>query len=578
MKILNKINQKIVNKVFIIGIIIISIILIIITITILVNNKKVKDSSHNTNLPTLPTDLPLYPTKEPIQTPTQKPTQIPTQTPKPITPLERLKNLFNNTDTDLNNVGGLLAKNFVFDSFETFLKKGDVELIDTGDCASVNRHTCAAYTYIRKDLSSMLFMYPTTNKDYFTPCGIIFDMQKIWSLVTLTAIIDADTNIRNCLTNESGADLLIYNPFYKTDINDCVLNTLTKKYGKRSKYLSYAVYLPSENPGGSCPTSCNGDLTCMYNNSGGTINMWYMLGNKKLCQDGYADCFDYIEVSSNQVPNSIKNNFSFWNQPSGYLKQTINQNCQFTKKPFLYVFEDYKENNKYDIVVEDNRIAVYIGENGEGFQEIIGDIKDPRTLMLNQARFEKKDWNLWIKVLKDYYQILLNLMNSDNSMKSNFSKYSYILANPADPSFIENEVNVYIDPDTTTTEYQKQNKIFQDAILGFYYIGTDCDEQLKDLQGVNTTYYNYKYNSNTDRCNGFYNMAKGTRQKYENDNIQKAKKLAHQVAKMFNEKHNKNLPVFKCSADSSTFPNYKHLEKALQGKTNFDDIFTIETE
>lgn len=562
-----------INKTILIIIIIFIIVLLILLVVLIFSNKK---TSIPNNLQTIqPTTQPtIQPTIQPTTQPTTQPTIQPTTEPTipPIINSEYLKKLFNNTDTNLNNIGGLLAKNFIFDSFQTFLDKGDIELIDTGDCASVNRHTCAAYTYIRKDLLSMLFTYPTTNKYYFTPCGIIFDVKKIWSLLTLMANIDADTNARNCLTNESGYSLLIYDPYSsKTNVNSCIKKTLQQKYG--NKYLNYAVYTPSINPGGSCPVSCNNDLACMYNNSGGNINMWYMLNNTNLCQNGYSDCFDYTPVNSSKVPSDIKNNFSFFQQPSGYLLQTIKKDCPFTKKPYLFVLDEYQEDNKYDIVVEDNRIAVYIGKDGNGFQKIIADLPDPRKIAIKQARFEKKDWNSWIKILKKYYQSWLDLMNQDNSMKN--SIYNYILGNPENPSFLENEVNVYIDPNVNNQEYLRQNKIFQDSIIGFYYIGTDCEEQMKDLKGVKSV-YNSTYTSNIDRCNGFYGMSTNSRRSFEKNNTKKARNLVLQVAKMFNKKHDKNIPVFKCSADSCMYPNYESIEKALKGETNFDDIFQEE--
>lgn len=502
--------------------------------------------------------------------------------------MNSLNNTFNNTTSDLSNIGGLLANNFGVEWFDSMLEHGDVTLQDTPVCAHVNRKTCTAYSYVRKDMIPMLFMFPGIASN--VPCGILLDTKKVWPLITLMATVDGDTNNRSCCTNESGSPILTRSPFNDSSGDWCIWNTLQAKYGKDNKYLNYAVYIPSIDKGANYPTSCNGDKTCMYNNSGGNVNQWFMnsgqLINQNLPQPSdacvagdYKTCFNFTEVDPANVPFEIRNMFYDSNyQPKGYLMQSISNNCPTCIKPYLCVFKDSGDVDKYKIKEEDNRIAVYIGEDGSGYKDVVSNTLSSNSFLgdiaIKQCRFEKQDWNSWINVVKQWYKQLLSIINKDNSMSP---EYNYLLANPEIPNYFENEVNLYIDPDTNSDEYKKQNSIWQDAIVGFYYTGTTCESQLSILNNIPTKYENGKtYTTNIDRCDGFYNMATDDRRRLETINIENQRQLVYKVADMFNKKHNKNIPVLLCTADSNAFPNYNSLNKALNGLVTFNDIFKVD--
>jgi hypothetical protein len=493
---------------------------------------------------------------------------------------------------DLFNTTGLLVNNYGIDWFEKMLSHGDVNLSDTAACAAVNRHTCTACSFIRNDLIPMFFMVPGIAMN--VPCGIILNPQKVWPLITVMSIIDANTNTRSCGTNESGTPLLTRNPFMSNAGSMCVYNTLKAKYGESHKYVTgkWATFMPNIDSGGSCPISCNGDLTCMYQNSGGNINRWIMDSSPECISGKYKDCYTFTEVSEKDVDPSIKNLFSSLDKPDGYLAHTMSQECETCKKPYVCVFDNSMEPNKpFQTVEESNRIATYIGQDGSGF---VPNTMDVATISGVQCRFEKKDWESWIGVLKQYYRRILKLMKPDNSMISehifppesgNLTTFTAQLANPLFPCYFENEVNLYINPDTSSNEYKNQNKIWQDAILGFYYVGTTCEEQFDTLNGVPSTAWDYKknewktFNSAADRCDGFFQIEKPeftteTRRQWEENNKKSARDMVHKVADMFNKNHpGKNIPVYRCSASSNFFPSYKDMTNALNGNVKLNQIF-----
>ena len=513
----------------------------------------------------------------------------------PNSTISAMHDTFNNTTTDLNNIGGFLANNFGIEWFNSMLQHGDVSLQDTAVCAHVNRHTCTAYSYIRRDMIPMLFMYPGQASN--VPCGILLDTKKVWPLITLMATVDADTNHRNCCTNESGVDYLTRNPFKNNRSDYCIFNTLVAKYGREQaqKYSNYAVYIPNTNKGAKVPTSCNGDQTCMYNNSGGSLSQWVMNGGMltpdsttKACSAGnYKDCFNFKEVPYEEVPNAIKYSFKDKKQqPSGWLEQSISDNCPTCTKPYLCVFDNSTGKQPYEIKEEKDRFGVYIGKKGEGYVDLFsnGITNGLGGMAVLQCRFEKKDWNLWMDVVKEWYKTLLSFMTPDNKMSR---EYDNLLGNPYTYNYFENEVNLYIDPDINSEEYKKQNKIWQDSIVAFYYTATKCEDQFKPLIGVET-HSNVKnpitgkqeikiWNNNIDRCDDYYFMQTDQRRAWESIHIEEQRELVYKVADMFNKKYNKNVPVFACVADSNAFPNYKSLNKALNGTVTFDDIFREDT-
>ncbi len=502
-------------------------------------------------------------------------------------PFGRLERIFDNTTTDLDSIGGILCNNFGPQWFQDMLRRGEVSLQDTSVCAHVNRHTCTAYSYVRRDLIPMLFTYPGVGAN--VPCGIILDTKKVWPLITLMAIVDGDTNSRSCCTNETGGAILTRSPWSGNPNDFCIYNSMRIQANEGiipTKWVSgnYAVFIPVKDSGatgGTCDTSCVGDKTCMYNNSGGNINQWLMNSSQECIDGKYANCYTFTLVDDSEVPQSMKNMVQ--PKPDGWLKQGMASTCKTCKKPYLCVFSDAPQakggtassEDKYKVVEEADRFASYIGPDGRGMQITTTNTMNLGTVAISQCRFEKKDWNLWLNVLKQNYKNILGLVRFDNSMVESFN---YQLANPDSPSYFENEVNLYIDPDTSSEEYERQNKIWQDSILGFYYIASTCEEQLAPLEGIRSNAGGNIVTGTLDRCNEFFGMATNNRRQWEKNRINMSRKLVHQVADLFNKNHGRDVPVYKCTADSNAFPNYQSLLTAADGDVKLSSMFQPDTD
>lgn len=475
----------------------------------------------------------------------------------------RLESLFNDTTTDLSMIGGFLVNNFGQEWFRKMLSAGDVNLQDTSVCASINQKTCTAYSYMRRDLTPTFFMFPGIN--LYVPCGIILDPKKVWPLITLMSIVDADTNNRNNCINESGSPMMIYNPSGTTDYDNCARANIISQFGPSSDLLNSAIYVPTREVFDASETECS-DQNCKYIHSGGSISQWTMNSSKKCINGNFYDCPTFEEVSFQDVPDEIKSKVG--PEVSRFFIQ--HTSCKTCKKPYLCKFADYKEDDKYETVFEDDVIANYIGADGRGFADLYNlnsSEIDMNQIAVDQCRFEKKDWNLWIRVMRDWYKLLVDKLQDPAN--------NYIFANPNRPAYIENEINLYINPAAETKEAQDQNKIFQDAIIGFYYTDSSCEEQLQALDGVKSESGGETFTNAVDRCDKFWSYDDSTmttqkRRDWEEAKRNESRDLVRQVADMFNKKHGLNVPVYKSRAESNSFPNINSIKKALRGETAFD--------
>lgn len=472
----------------------------------------------------------------------------------------RIVDLFNNTTTNLDDIGGLLVNNFGHEWFEKMLQAGDVTLQDSYVCASINQKTCTAYSYIRRDLVPMFFMFPGIK--LYVPCGIILDPKKIWPLITLMAVVDADTNNRNACINESGGPILVYNPAGNSSYDQRARANLVQQFGAQSPYLDYAVFIPSKERFKEQDVQCCDDR-CKYIHSGGSINQWLMNASEDKAFDG---CYQFQEVPYKDVPAEIRAQAP---GARGFLTQTTS--CAACTKPYLCVFDNYGP-DKYATVFEPDRIANYIGPDGQGFVDLFnqGPNIDIGAVAISQCRFEKKDWNRWIRVLKEWYKTLI--ARADNSL----------YANPFRPSYFENEVNLYINPNKYSREAYLQNKLFQDAIIGFYYTDALCEDQMAPLEGIETRVGDAVFSGSVDRCDKFWqlddpSMTTAKRRQWEQEKRAETRALVHRVADMFNAKHGRNVPVYRSRADSNSFPNKDSIEAALKGNIQLEDFLILDS-
>ena len=288
-----------------------------------------------------------------------------------------MKDKFNNTSTK----GGVLIHMLTFDQLQSILNK-DINIgLMTG--GSINRPTCSAWTLLRKDLAPMPFIYPGSH----TTLGIIVDTKKIWDLITTMSVIDSNTTTRSCCVNGSGSPILTKFPKSNYSRNDNLTNNCTTKILNNTKYDNWVAYIEKDDKGGNCPVECKDeDIYCKYINAGGGTNLYI---NQKLCTNG-ENSYNFEETTN--PPEYIKNMFTN-PPPEGYLKQTIKDNCSICTKPYLCV----TENSPNTIVEENDRIAAYIGKDGNKYSDlyyqddILGSAYSTDRLSGYQCKFEKKN-------------------------------------------------------------------------------------------------------------------------------------------------------------------------------------------
>ena len=461
---------------------------------------------------------------------------------------KKIKDRFNDTST----TGGILIHMLTYDQLKNMLNN-EINISLMTDCGPPDKPTCSAWTLLRKDLAPMPFIYPGLH----TTLGILVDTKKIWNLITTMSIIDSDTNNRSCCVNGSGSSTLTKWP--KSHYNDNLTNTCTTKILNNNKYDNWVAYIEKDDKGANCPPECKDeDIYCKYMNT-------YI--NQQLCTNSDS-CYNFEETPN--PPNDIKSMFTN-PSPEGYLKQTVKDSCTICTKPYLCVTDNSPDNN--NIIEEKDRIAAYVGKNGNKFEklyyndDILGGAYNTGRLAGYQCKFERKNWDIWVNTVHNYYKILLSLMNRDNSIR--LDNYKFLNADPYASSYIENEVNMYVNPDKNSDEYKKQNKIFMDSILGFIYIDSTCEKQLEALDKIPVG----QFTNNVDRCDAFFNMKQSDRVNMEQKEIIDNNKLVIDMVSWFNKQYKKKIHGYALNATSNAFPNYKTLSKALDSNIKFDDVF-----
>lgn len=478
------------------------------------------------------------------------------------------KILFNDTSNN-SPIGGFLAHMMEPEDFENIVKNDSLDISIMTDCASVNRHTCSAWTYMRTDLPPILFIIPSSD----TPtCGVMIDPVAAWSLITTMGVIDSATDSRSCCSNETTVPNMVRWP---ADVNGCIGKILESKYP--GKYTNYAVYQQSANSGGSCPTECSeDDLFCKYRNSGGGVDFFDMV-NWPGCYDGsYNNCFDFTPIDTSQVPESIKKDAP---EAEGFLTLQITSECKSCSKPYLCVTKDPPNATAFtEPVEEEKQFSGYVDPYGGNWTNLYmpnGNEKYSNVMiMTRQCKFEKTDWNAWVDTLKNYYSTILKGMNPDNTYQD--SSYNWQIANPdKNWTWLENEVNMYVNPNKDSDVHKNQQKTFINSIIGFFYVGTTCEEQLSSLNGITIQGDSGPYYNAEDRCNGFWGTDGDSRRTTENKRMKQSETAVINIVKWFNNKYNKNTVGYEASPISNSFVDYNTWNQArtVGSGIQFDQLF-----
>lgn len=266
---------------------------------------------------------------------------------------------------------------------------------------------------------------------------------------------------------------------------------------------------------------------CKILNSGGGIDTFYLKNLESKCFDG-----------------------------SGGLNAS---DCSLCKKPYICKFNDVPNNPigtklQGNTFVQDKDIVTYIGDKGEKWVDLYANDfpLSAGKISTEQCKFLPKDWNGWINVLKSFYAKLLEKLRSgvDTGINPNFQY----------PSYIENEVNIYINPNKRKKD---QNLLFLKSIVGVFYVANSCEEQIDDpsLPPVNVK----------SLCNDFYKVADYTIP--ENINKKLAKEKATALVSLL-KTQGYSVDLYAGSFDTNICPSKTRLEQLEKGEIKFSDIFS----
>jgi len=470
-------------------------------------------------------------------------------------------------DTSDDRPGGLLAHMMGPDDLQAALASVPFSfgLTSPGitDCAAMNRKTCSAWTYLRRDLPPTLFIYPTSptgSAGYWTPlCGVMLDPRVAWPMIASMSVVDSNSDTRSCCGNENGPPMLI-----RTSDNPAGLPCAPPAGGNWVLYLSSTAV-------GSCPVSCaSHDIACRVVNSGGGINVWDLVNWPDPC-----DCFDWADPvpptpADLEVLKAIGGE-----QIASYTFYTM-KSCPLCAGPFLCSTQPLAGGANYASTPGGPR--AYIGPAAERFAPLFYSSDWPTfsmgSLAVRQCKFTPDMWSLWVGSLKAFYAQVEASFTVGNTLPGGLS---YLQGNPRNADYNENEVNIYVDPT------KPDDKTFRDAILGFFWVSTTCTEQLAPLQGVPTESGGFTYTDVASRCRDFL-CPWGTECANAAPDVAAqrtvlARDATRQMVAKFNATYRKGrAPVvaFRATPSSNSFFDRDTINKAAAGNVAFADIFTVD--
>lgn len=421
------------------------------------------------------------------------------------------------------------------------------------------------------------------------------------------------------------------------------------------------------NTGGNCSLNCADDnLKCKYNSTGGNWN-WWAMADLDNCADinGIGDCMSFkiitniddiqqkswngrtapdpsiskpwVVVAIGQGINIDKTDFDSSNGckfceatnlctlkylPSKYkIKNNKSEFIDFTNKKYT----NYDQSGLYGTIFDKKKNEIYnfIGPDGKGWDALYGISNGYNGFggewlgyaSVTQCRWEKKYWEEWINALRRYYKSILDIYNKDSKPKDIRNDFA------TGKNYMENEVNIHVNTSNNYNNeyYKRDNKIWQSAIVGFYYEVDTCEDIMapltiaenkpitqwcndkmsrtfwvdniycknsngqfytpeEDGEFVDTREDSKRWSEDQGNCNTNLTNEQKTqkRREWENRVRIRSKNLTHQVATMFNKKHNLNVPVFISHASSQIFPRYNDFKQALDKNVTFDQMFTLD--
>lgn len=559
--------------------------------------------------------------------------------------------------------GGLLGQSLGLSDVQPIIENGGETLLSYMTSCSPNMESksCSPWLFLRRDMNPMVFNFPGLGLDA-PMMGILLDLEKMFPMIGTMAMIDADSNNGSCCCNAAGYFVLQYNSqdnkktgLSNGDIPATVKSALGAKYdqtatyyiaGDRNMMNGTPAWIP-----GTAPTVCNAcpnasipatgkDYLCQVNQAGAGINTWDMLliwpDSKELetCfyakgDAKYADINQPKATVDNVDPVLAQNlmaTIGLQSLPKGPMIEIAypdKPSCPKCNQPNLCVMQKTDNGAKSQIkpgFQADGGLitGALIGEDGMGyFDQYMGSLINPDTTTENginytgkwlnlpnvavrQCKFQRKDWDKWIEVQKQFYRNVLSMQDPRSStfFKQDGSVHPYqqmYNANPTQGQYFEHEVNIYVDPDHTSAFYKKQQQRFQDSIIGFFYTCQTCEDSMEELKDVETPTListnldqktwnnNGSFKTPSDRCDGYFASApnpssritKDKRRAAEAQKQQQMRISTLELCRVFSEKYGRDIMPLQAKMHSNAFIGNAQTARSLEGKLQFSEIFQL---
>jgi len=404
---------------------------------------------------------------------------------------------------------------------------------------------------------------------------------------------------------------------------------------------------------GTAPTVCNAcqnasipatgaDYLCQVNQAGAGINTWDMLliwpdeAELQTCFHAkgvpmYADR-NQIGATDDNVDSVLAKNLSetigLKSLPKGPMIEIAypdKPSCPKCNQPNLCVMQNPNNGAKsqvipgFQVIPGDGGLitGALIGEDGMGyFDQYMGSLIYSETkktgngypgkwlnlpnVAVRQCKFQRKDWDKWVEVQKQFYRNVLSMQDprSPTFFKQDDTVHPYqqmYNANPTQGQYFEHEVNIYVDPNHNSTFYKKQQQRFQDSIIGFFYTCQTCEDSMEEIKNVKTPTListnldkkdwnnNGFFDSPSDRCDGYFASAPNpgsrivgdTRRAAEAQKQQQMRISTLELCRVFREKYGRDIMPLQAKMHSNAFIGNAQTARSLEGKLQFSEIFQL---
>lgn len=558
--------------------------------------------------------------------------------------------------------GGLLGQSLGLSDVQPIIENDGETLLSymTSCSPNMEKKSCSPWLFLRRDMNPMVFNFPGLGLDA-PMMGILLDLEKMFPMVGTMAMIDADSNNGSCCCNAAGYFVLSYMPqkgqktgLANNDIPTTVKNALGDKYdpnatyyiaGDRNMMNGTPAWIPGTAPTvcGACPNTTipatGADYLCQVNQAGAGVNTWDMLliwpDSKELqtCfyakgDPKYADLDQKGATKDNVDPvlaQNLMETIGLKALPKGPMIEIAypdKQSCKTCNQPNLCVMQNPDNGAKSQVIApfstSDGPITgALIGADGMGyFDQYMGSLINPETektgngytgkwlnlpsVAVRQCKFQRKDWDRWIEVQKQFYRNVLSMQDptSNTFFKKDTSVHPYqqmYNANPQQGQYFEHEVNIYVDPDQSSDFHKKQQQRFQDSIIGFFYTCQTCEDSMEELKNVETPslittnldeknwFVNGSFKTPAARCDGYFasapnpgtRIAGDTRRAAEAQKQQQMRLSTLELCRVFREKYGRDIMPLQAKMHSNAFIGNAQTARSLEGKLQFSEIFQL---